>query len=81
MSKPRVFIHGEEISLKRVHELAAKGGLLIAILKGQRCLTCLKKPALCECEKKESSNDDFSLTAIEEESKEVTLGYDYAKNQ
>jgi len=45
---PRIFIWNKEVTIKKIHEYAAKG-LLLAILRGQRCQACLQKKAACVC--------------------------------
>ena len=49
---PKVFIFGTEVTISRVRELAGKG-LIIPILRRQRCIGCLhslhKKPTQCKC--------------------------------
>ena len=45
---PRIWLHGTEVSIKRIYEFAAKG-LFISVLRGQRCLKCFKKTTQCYC--------------------------------
>lgn len=53
---PRIWIFNTEVKIKTILELASKG-LLLSILRKQRCQFCLKKTQQCQCEppKEESS--------------------------